>query len=125
MSGCNLIKTSKTLVSTGTEKMLVEFGKNNLINKARAHPDKVKSVLQKVRTDGLSTTLDAVRSKLNRPIPFGYCNVGKVVEANASKFSVGDRVVSSSNHAEVVCVPNNLCALIPDNVTDEEASFTV
>lgn len=123
--GSNLIKTSKTLVSAGTEKMLVEFGKSNLINKARAHPDKVKLVLEKVRTDGLATTLDAVKSKLNRLVPLGYCNVGKVVETNSTSFSVGDRVVSNGSHAEVVCVPNNLCALIPDNVTDEVASFTV
>ena len=69
-----LIFARATLVSLGTEKMLVDFGKAGWIAKARQQPDKVKQVLQKVRTDGLLPTLDAVRSKLDQPIPLGYCN---------------------------------------------------
>jgi predicted dehydrogenase/NADPH:quinone reductase-like Zn-dependent oxidoreductase len=122
-----LIRTTHTLVSAGTERMLVEFGKGSLISKARQQPDKVRKVLDKVRTDGLITTLEAVRSQLDQPIPLGYCNVGIVVELGreVDGFSVGDRVVSNGKHAEVVCVPKNLCARIPDAVTDEHAAFTV
>ncbi len=70
-----LVRTSMSLVSTGTEKILVDFGKANLIDKARRQPDKVKMVLDKVKTDGFMPTLEAVRSKLDQPLPMGYCNV--------------------------------------------------
>lgn len=124
-SGYLLIASRKTLVSAGTERMLVDFGKANFLDKARQQPDKVKMVLDKVRTDGLMPTLDAVRSKLDQPLPLGYCNAGVVLETGTSGFEVGDRVVSNGNHAEVVRVPQNLCAKIPDNVDDESAAFTV
>ena len=126
-SGYVLIRTSRTLVSLGTERMLVEFGKANLIDKARQQPDKVKQVLDKIRSDGLMPTLEAVFNKLGQPLPLGYCNVGTVIEVGkgVSEFQVGDRVASNGNHAEFVCVPQNLCAKIPDNVSDEEATFTV
>lgn len=126
-SGCVLIQKTRTLVSLGTERMLVEFGKANLIDKARQQPDKVKQVLDKIKTDGLQPTLEAVFNKLGQPLPLGYCNVGKVVAVGrgVTEFVVGDRVASNGNHAEYVCVPKNLVAKIPDNVTDEEATFTV
>ena len=122
-----LIRTRASLVSAGTERMLVEFGKANLIDKARQQPEKVRMVLDKVRTDGLVATIGAVRNKLDQPLPMGYCNVGRVVEAGGGVvgFISGDRVVSNGHHAEMVCVPKNLCAKIPDSVSDEEASFTV
>lgn len=125
--GTVLIKTTRSLVSLGTERMLVEFGKANLIQKARQQPDKVKQVLDKMRTEGLMPTLEAVFNKLGTPIPLGYCNVGKVVAVgkNVSEFKIGDRVASNGNHAEFVSVPKNLVAKIPDNVSDEEAAFTV
>ncbi|TNH93356.1 bi-domain-containing oxidoreductase [Aeromonas sobria] len=125
--GSVLIDTSITLISAGTERMLVDFGKASLFDKACQQPDKVKMVLEKVQTDGLMTTLEAVQSKLAQPLPLGYCNVGVVntVGKGVSGFKEGDRVVSNGPHADVVRVPKNLCALIPDNVTDEEASFTV
>lgn len=126
-SGCVLIKTTRTLVSLGTERMLVEFGKANLIDKARQQPDKVKQTLDKLKTDGIMPTLEAVFNKLGQPLPLGYCNVGKVlaVGKGVTEFQVGDRVASNGNHAEVVCVPKNLVAKIPDGVTDEQAAFTV
>lgn len=126
-SGYVLIQTTRTLVSLGTERMLVEFGKANLIDKARQQPDKVKQVLDKIKTDGLQPTLEAVFNKLGQPLPLGYCNVGKVIAVGkgVTEFVVGDRVASNGNHAEYVCVPKNLVAKIPDNVTDEEAAFTV
>ena len=122
-----LIQTSRSLVSLGTERMLVEFGKSNLISKARQQPDKVKQVLDKIKTEGLMPTLEAVFNKLEQPLPLGYCNVGKVIAVGegVSEFNVGDRVASNGSHAEVVCIPKNLVALIPDNISDEEAAFTV
>lgn len=120
-----LIQTSVSLVSAGTERMLVDFGKANIIQKARSQPDKVRMVLEKIKTDGLMTTVDAVRSKLDQPLALGYCNVGRVIESRANGFAIGERVVSNGKHAAIVAVPQNLCAKIPDNVTDDAASFTV
>lgn len=126
-SGSVLIKTSRSLVSLGTERMLVEFGKSNLIEKARQQPDKVRQVLDKIRTDGLMPTLEAVFNKLGQPLPLGYCNAGRIIAIGngVTEFKVGDRVASNGAHAEFVCVPKNLVAKIPDNVSDEEAAFTV
>jgi predicted dehydrogenase/threonine dehydrogenase-like Zn-dependent dehydrogenase len=123
--GALLIDTTMSLISTGTERMLVDFGKAGLVSKARQQPEKVRQVLEKVKTDGLITTVGAVRSKLGQPLPLGYCNVGVVCESAEDGFRVGDRVVSNGPHADVVCVGKNLCARIPDNVTDEAAAFTV
>ncbi|MEL7498519.1 MAG: bi-domain-containing oxidoreductase [Planctomycetota bacterium] len=124
--GSVLIQTSKTLVSLGTEKMLIDFGKGGWLAKARSQPDKVKQVLQKIKTDGLWTTVAAVRAKLDTPIPLGYCNVGTVVEADdTSDVVVGNRIVSNGPHAEMVSVPQNLTAKVPDSVTDDAAAFTV
>ncbi len=123
--GSLLIDTTVSLISTGTERMLVDFGKSGLIAKARSQPEKVRQVLDKVATDGLMTTVDAVRSKLGQPIALGYCNVGVVRESGVEAFRAGDRVVSNGPHADVVSVPKNLCARIPDTVSDQAASFTV
>ncbi|MDD4515965.1 bi-domain-containing oxidoreductase [Massilibacteroides sp.] len=125
--GCVLIQTTRSLVSLGTERMLVEFGKSNLLSKARQQPDKVKQVLDKIKTDGLMPTLEAVFNKLGEPLPLGYCNVGRVIEVGegVTDFKTGDRVASNGQHAEFVCVPKNLVAHIPDNVSDESAAFTV
>lgn len=125
--GAVLIQTTRSLVSLGTERMLVEFGKSNLIAKARQQPDKVKQVLDKIKTEGLMPTLEAVFNKLGEPLPLGYCNVGKVIAVGegVSEFNVGDRVASNGHHAEFVCIPKNLVAHVPENVSDEEAAFTV
>src|SRR5215467_5801378 len=122
-----LIATTRTLVSSGTERMLVEFARAGLIEKARQQPDKVRMVLDKIRTDGLAATLQAVRSKLEQPLALGYCSVGHVMEvgAGAGGFALGDRVASNGRHADVVCVPQNLCARVPDAVDDDCAAFTV
>ena len=126
-AGYVLIQTTRSLVSLGTERMLVEFGKANLVDKARQQPDRVKQVLDKIKTDGLQPTLEAVFNKLGQPLPLGYCNVGHVVAVGkgVTEFVLGDRVASNGNHAEFVCVPKNLVAKIPDKVSDEEAAFTV
>jgi predicted dehydrogenase/threonine dehydrogenase-like Zn-dependent dehydrogenase len=122
-----LIRSSFSLVSAGTERMLVDFAKASLINKARQQPDKVREVFEKACTDGLSSTLDALRNKLDQPVPLGYCNVGTVtaVGSGVTGFQVGDRVASNGPHAELVVVPQHLCAPIPAAVSDEAAAFTV
>ena len=122
-----LIQTSRSLVSLGTERMLVEFGKSNLFQKAKQQPDKVVEVINKIKTDGIRPTINAVFNKLGQPIPLGYCNVGMVIAVGkgVDEFSIGDRVASNGPHAEIICIPKNLVSKIPDNVTDEEATFTV
>ncbi len=126
-SGQVLIKTHRTLVSLGTEKMLVNFGKANFIDKARQQPEKVKMVLDKMKTDGIKPTLETVFRKLGEPLPLGYCNAGEVIAVGkgVEDFQIGDRVASNGNHAEIVSVPKNLVAKIPDNISYDEASFTV
>lgn len=126
-SGHILVRTSRSLVSLGTERMLVDFGKANFIDKARQQPDKVKQVLDKVKTDGIKPTYESVMNKLGRPLPLGYCNVGEVVAVGKGvrEFRIGDRVASNGPHAEYVLVPVNLAAKVPDAVSDEEAAFTV
>lgn len=122
-----LIKSNNSLISSGTEKMLIDFGKSGWLNKAKKQPDKVKMIFEKIKTDGVKPTLEAIFAKLNQPIPLGYCNVGEVVDVGSQvkSFKKGDRVVSNGSHAEVVAVPEKLCARIPKNVKDEEAVFTV
>ena len=126
-SGHILIQTTRSLVSLGTERMLVEFGKSNLFQKAMQQPDKVKEVLNKVKTDGLKPTINAVFNKLGQPLPLGYCNVGKVIAVGkgVDDIAIGDRVASNGPHAEYVCIAKNLVVKIPENVTDEAAAFTV
>jgi predicted dehydrogenase/threonine dehydrogenase-like Zn-dependent dehydrogenase len=122
-----LIRSSRTLVSVGTERMLVDFGKAGFIGKARQQPDKVRQALDKTKTDGVGPTLEAILNKLDQPLPLGYCNIGTVLEAGVGVvgFANGDRVVSNGKHAEAVVVPVNLCAKVPDTVSDDEAAFTV
>jgi threonine dehydrogenase-like Zn-dependent dehydrogenase len=125
-AGNNLVQTTASLISIGTERMLVDFGKAGFLSKAKQQPDKVRMVLNKVKTDGLLPTLEAVQAKLDQPLPMGYCNVGRIVTTDVSSgFKISDRIASNGHHAEIVNVPYNLCAKIPDNVSDEAASFTV
>jgi predicted dehydrogenase/threonine dehydrogenase-like Zn-dependent dehydrogenase len=122
-----IIQTSVSLISAGTERALVGFGKASYFEKAKQQPDKVKMVFDKLSTDGLISTLDTVKSKLAQPLPLGYCNVGVISEVGSGVLGVkvGDRVVSNGPHADIVKVPKNICARIPDNVDDESASFVV
>jgi predicted dehydrogenase/threonine dehydrogenase-like Zn-dependent dehydrogenase len=122
-----VIRTTRSVISAGTERMLVDFSRSGWLDKARQQPDKVLQLLQKIRTDGLMPTIEAVRDRLDQPLPLGYCNVGEVIEAgsDAAGFAPGDRVVSNGPHAEQVIVPRNLCARVPASVSDDEAAFTV
>ncbi len=106
--------------------MLLDFGKAGVLSKARQQPEKVVEVLRKAKTDGVWTTIDAVRSKLDQPLPLGYSNVGCVVEADKeSGFQAGDRVVTNGAHAEMVVSSETLAVKVPQAVGAEEATFTV
>lgn len=122
-----LVRTAATLISPGTERMLVEFGQAGLLGKARSQPDKVRQLVTKIRTDGVRPALDAVSSRFDEPLPLGYSNVGRVVAVGAgvTGFAAGQRVLTNGPHAEVVCVPATLAAAVPDQVDDESASFGV
>lgn len=121
------VRSITSLISAGTERMLVEFGRSNYLSKAAQQPDKVRQVIDKIKTDGVIPTVNAVFNKLDQPIPMGYSNVGTVLDVGpgVTEFTVGDLVVSNGGHAEVVSVPKNLCAKVPSGVDPEEAAFTV
>ena len=114
--GALLIETTHSLVSLGTEKMLVEFGKANLIEKARQQPDKVKQVLDKIKSDGLMPTLEAVFNKLGQPLPLGYCNVGRVLAVGAGVSGGGALAGAGAAGAAglgAVSASNKACAALP------------
>ena len=120
-----LVRATHSLVSLGTERMLVEFGRGSWLSKARQQPEKFRAVLAKARSEGIFTTWRMVRSKLAQPIPLGYCHVGQVLDAgDVPGFAGGDRVVSNSPHAEVVSADPAFAARIPEAVSDEYAAFT-
>ena len=125
-AGDVLIATRRSLVSAGTERMLVEFGRKHWLDKARSQPDKVRLVLDNARTDGVLSTLDPVRAMLDLALALGYSNAGVALEVGADVRGIrpGDRVVSNGRHAERVCVPMNLCARVPPGVSDDAAAFT-
>ncbi len=121
------IRTRISAISSGTERMMVEFGKASLLGKARQQPERIRQALDKVRTDGVLPALEAVRAKLDRALALGYCNAGVVLATgdDVLEFAAGDRVACNGCHAEVVQVPKNICARIPDGVSDESAAFAV
>lgn len=127
--GSVLVLTSASLVSYGTEKMVMDLAKKSLIGKARDRPDLVKKAIQRIGRDGIAATVSAMRSKLDQPIPLGYSSVGTVVAVGDGVvgIDVGARVACAgakvANHAEVNLVPQNLCALVPGEVPDEVAAF--
>ncbi len=127
-NGC-IVKTKISLVSAGTEKMIVDIAKKSLLGKAKARPDLVKQVIDKMKKEGIKNTLEKVFTKLDTPIPLGYSLAGKVVEVgeNVNEFNIGDRVACGgagyANHAEFNYVPKNLMVKIPDGVDDVDASF--
>lgn len=126
-AGHILVKNSCSVISTGTEKMLVEFSKGNLISKVRQQPERVAQVLEKMRAEGILPTLEAVFNKLDEPIPLGYSSAGVVVAVapDVHTFRVGDRVITNGPHTEMHVSPVNLAARIPDTVDMESAAFTV
>lgn len=124
-----LVATQVSLISSGTEKQLMDLAKASLAGKAMARPDLVRQVLRSAKRDGFRTTSEKVFAKLDQPIPLGYSLAGRVLEVgrDVAGFAVGERVACAgaaiANHAEINNVPKNLCVRIPDAVSDEQASF--
>lgn len=129
-AGHLLVRTRASLISAGTERLVIDFARKSLAGKAKARPDLVKKVLGKAKRDGIAATIRTVLARLDEPLPLGYSSAG-VVEAVGSglegAFRVGQRVACAgaglANHAELNVVPRNLCAPIPDGVADDEACF--
>lgn len=125
-----LVQTAASLVSAGTERMLVEFAGRNLLGKARSRPDLVRQVLDKARREGLLPTLEAAFNRLDQPMALGYSSAGTIlaVGEGLTGYQVGDRVACAGGgfavHAELACVPQNLLAPLPDNVDFDCAAFT-
>ncbi|MBU4259821.1 MAG: bi-domain-containing oxidoreductase [Proteobacteria bacterium] len=127
--GMLLLETKASIVSAGTEKMLVDLAKKSLLGKAKARPDLVKKVIATAMKEGITNTLQKVRSKLDTPIPLGYSCAGivRAVGSGVDEFQVGDFVACGgagyANHAEYNVVPKNLCVKIPFQHTQEPLSF--
>lgn len=129
-SGHLLVQNRASLISAGTERMVVDFAKKNLAAKAQARPDLVKKALEKAKKEGLWNTWKAVMARLDEPLPLGYSAAGQVIAVGAGlegSYQTGDRVAMAgagiANHAELNVVPENLVAKIPDGVSDEEACY--
>ncbi|KUK89160.1 MAG: putative oxidoreductase, partial [Marinimicrobia bacterium 46_43] len=128
--GSALVKTSASLVSAGTERMLVEFAKQSLVGKAKSRPDLARQVINKAQREGLIPTFEAAMNKLDQPMVLGYSSAGTIVKVGPGLegFKVGDRVACGGGghavHAEFASVPQNLLARLPENVDFESAAFT-
>ena len=124
-----LVRTAASLVSAGTERMVVDFAAKNMLQKARARPDLVRQVVDKAQREGVVTTFEAVRNRLDQPLPLGYSSSGIVVAVGeeASEFRVGDRVACAgggyAGHAELAYVPRNLAVALPERVSFESGAF--
>ena len=125
-----LVRTLASLISAGTERQMVDFAQSTLVSKARARPDLVRKVLDKVHRDGAIATFKSVLARLDEPLPLGYSAAGTVMEVGAGlegTFKVGQLVAiagtSIANHAEFNVVPENLVVPVPADVSAEQASF--
>ena len=127
--GMALVKTGASLVSAGTERMLVDFAEKNLIEKAHSRPDLVRQVMDKARREGILTTVEATLNRLDQPMALGYSSAGTIVAVGEglTDFQPGDRVACAGGgyavHAEYVVVPKNLMVKLPDWVDFESAAF--
>ncbi len=130
LTGQALVKVSASLVSAGTERMLVEFAEKSLIGKARSRPDLFRQVLDKMKRDGVLATLQASFNRLDQPMALGYSSAGTIVELGDGMegFKIGQRVACAGGnyavHAEYNIVPRNLLTPLPDSVDFESAAFT-
>jgi len=128
-SGGVLVDTETSLVSAGTEKLMIDLARKSLLGKAIARPDLVKKVIDKVKSDGLMEAYQQAMSRLDDPIPLGYSSCGTVrdVGQQGGDFEEGDRVAcfgsGYASHAERVYVPKNLAVAVPDGVRADEAAF--
>ena len=122
-----LISNRASVISAGTERSTIELARQSLVEKARQRPDHVRRVLEKVKQEGIATTIRQVRARLDQPMALGYSSAGVVIEVGPGvrEFKIGDRVVSNGSHAGIVTVGKNLVAHIPDEVPFEHAAYGV
>ncbi|MBC8232324.1 bi-domain-containing oxidoreductase [bacterium] len=124
------VQNINSLISAGTERMVMEFAQKSLAQKAKARPDLVKQIINKAKNEGIINTFRQAMGRLDTPMPLGYSCAGVVLKVGADVDGIhpNDRVASAgggyANHAEIVCVPKNLCVKIPDGVKFESAAFT-
>jgi len=129
-AGHILVATRASLISAGTERMVVDFARKSLSGKARQRPDLVKKVIDKAKRDGIGATMRAVLARLDEPLPLGYSSAGDVIavgEGLEGRFRVGERVACAgaglANHAEFNVIPAALAAPVPDDVDYTEACY--
>ncbi|MGH0031491.1 MAG: zinc-dependent alcohol dehydrogenase, partial [Myxococcota bacterium] len=128
--GMVVVRNHFSVVSPGTEKMAMDFARKSLLGKARSRPDLVRQVLRKVQHEGPLPTYQAVMNRLDVPQPLGYSTAGVVesVGEGVQGFAPGDRVACAgagyANHAEWICVPENLVARVPDGLPLDKAAFS-
>jgi predicted dehydrogenase/threonine dehydrogenase-like Zn-dependent dehydrogenase len=122
-----LIANAASVISAGTERMVIDLARKSLLGKARERPDLVRRVIEKCRNEGVLTTLQQVREQLDTPLTMGYSSAGVVLACGrgVQRFKPGDRVASNGPHAEIVSVSKHLCALVPENVDFDQAAFAV
>src|SRR5580700_1282385 len=122
-----LIANVASVISAGTERMVIDLAKKSLLGKARDRPDLVRRVIEKCRNEGLLNTMRQVREQLDTPLAMGYSSAGVVLACGrgVQQFKPGDRVASNGSHAEIVSVSRHLCAAVPENVDFEQAAFAV
>ena len=123
-----LVATRYSLISAGTERAVLEVGRSSLIGKARARPDLVRKVIDSAREEGLTTTYAKVRGRLGEPNALGYSSAGVVLSACADAPAAPGELVACAgvryaSHAEVVAIPRNLCARVPEGVSAEDAAY--
>src|SRR5512144_570725 len=127
--GQALVRVEASLVSAGTERMVVEFAEKSLVGKARSRPDLVRQVLDKARREGLLNAAQTAFNRLDQPMALGYASAGTIVELGNDMpgFKVGQRVACAGGgyavHAEYALVPRNLLVPLPDSVDFESAAF--
>ena len=127
--GTALVQTAVSLVSSGTERMVVEFAKQGLLGKAQSRPDLMRQLINKAQREGLLTTFEAAMNKLDQPMALGYSSAGTIVEVGEDLpgFKAGDRVACAGGghavHAEFAVIPQNLMVAIPEGVDFDQAAF--
>ncbi len=124
--GCVRVRVHHSVISTGTEQMLLSFGASNWLERARSQPERVLQVLQRIQAQGIVAAAEAVKGRLDTPLAMGYACAGEVVAVgkDVRDFKPGDRVACNGPHADMVHVSERLCALIPPEVSFEQAAFT-
>ncbi|BDW95414.1 oxidoreductase [Thalassospira tepidiphila] len=124
-----LVKTAHSVISPGTEFTQADQTRASLLQKAWQRPDLVALTVKHLKSEGFDRTRARVENRLGRPMPMGYCAVGRieVTGENVTDLRAGQRVaiagMGQANHAEWNQVSVNLACPVPDAVPDRKAVF--